>query len=124
MSSKELQEQKRRTDEILTEFSQICVDSILHRKGFSLEDTKSVMGAMGYQPIADFLTRCFTGRQVKRYKVLKLHVRCQMGLFLCTQIPELLKNDFLGGKPSAAKVLVEMKVFSKASLYCHSEYTL
>ncbi len=39
------------------------------------------------------------------------------GLFVVwyTQVPERLKNDFLGGSPSAAKILIELKVFSKAS---------
>ncbi len=63
-ASPEIQRQKRRTDEILTEFSQICVSAILNRQGFSLEDVKSVMRAMGYQHVTDFLTRCFSGTQV------------------------------------------------------------
>ncbi len=41
-------------------------------------------------------------------------------MFFCIQIPELLKNGFLGGKPSAAKILMELELFSKVSFHCHS----
>ncbi len=60
----EMQRQKKRTEEILTEFSQICVNTILHQPSFSLEATKSVMKAIGRQHVADFLTRCFNGTEV------------------------------------------------------------
>ncbi len=63
-SSNETDLQRIETDKVLCQFSQICVKSIVDKPNVNLKDVIAAMKAMGYQHVANLLTRCFNGTQV------------------------------------------------------------
>ncbi len=111
----ELQRQTKRADEIINQFSQICVNAVLHQPTFSLETTKDVMKAIGRQHVADFLTRCYNGTEVN-VNTYSLKRRLN-AIYPFNQIHDQLGTDFLGGNPSAVKTLVEHNLLDAVCLY-------
>ncbi len=63
-SDTELHRQRKKSDKILCQFSEICVRSIVDRPNVNLEEVISAMKALGYLHVANLLTRCFNGTQV------------------------------------------------------------
>ena len=61
----ELQSQRHRTEEILQQFSSICVAAIVHNPKLNLVEVIAVVKAMGRQNVANLLTRYFNGTQVR-----------------------------------------------------------